>query len=184
MSAYEHICTDTDCPFTGQRTDRGCKCHKTPEQLRDADIITLRQRVTDLLVSNNEFEQRARDARASAKANNDALREIEPRWRELEYLDAQSKLAAAQPRPISEYHEDMGAVLWWKFPIVEAPYVGSPNDLGFEVIVEPTLHIWTSESDESSKDDPSHTSHPHKFNVGGWPGYHTHFTPIPQVREP
>lgn len=57
---YDHICTDTDCPFTGQRTDRGCKCHKTPEQLRDADIITLRQRVTDLLGYNNEFEQRAR----------------------------------------------------------------------------------------------------------------------------
>jgi hypothetical protein len=24
------------------------------------------------------------------------------------------------------WHEDLGDVLWWKFPIVEAPYVGSP----------------------------------------------------------
>ena len=26
------------------------------------------------------------------------------------------------------WHEDDGTVLWWKFPIVEAPYVGSPLD--------------------------------------------------------
>lgn len=29
-------------------------------------------------------------------------------------------------RPRSEWHEDYGDVLWWRFPIVEAPYVGSP----------------------------------------------------------
>lgn len=27
-----------------------------------------------------------------------------------------------------EYHEDMGAVLWWRFPIIEPPYVGAPLD--------------------------------------------------------
>jgi hypothetical protein len=45
-------------------------------------------------------------------------------------------------RTLAAYHEDFGEVLWWAFPIVEAPYVGSPlcND---------------------------------------WPGYHTHFTPLP-----
>ena len=31
-------------------------------------------------------------------------------------------------RPEAEYHEDMGSVIWWKFPIVEPPYVGSPLD--------------------------------------------------------
>jgi hypothetical protein len=31
-------------------------------------------------------------------------------------------------RPISEWHEDMGDVLWWIFPLCEAPYVGSPLD--------------------------------------------------------
>ncbi len=45
-------------------------------------------------------------------------------------------------RPSDEWHEDLGAVLWWRFPIVEPPYVGTPNDCD-------------------------------------WPGYHTHFTPIP-----
>lgn len=28
---------------------------------------------------------------------------------------------------LDEYHTDDGNVLWWKFPITEAPYVGSPS---------------------------------------------------------
>lgn len=31
-------------------------------------------------------------------------------------------------RPIEEWNEDFGNVLWWKFPIEEPPYVGSPLD--------------------------------------------------------
>ena len=31
-------------------------------------------------------------------------------------------------RPIKEWNEDFGDVLWWKFPIEEPPYVGSPLD--------------------------------------------------------
>lgn len=32
-----HRCTEAQCPHFGQRTDRGCKCHRTDEQvLRDA----------------------------------------------------------------------------------------------------------------------------------------------------
>jgi len=30
-------------------------------------------------------------------------------------------------KPLDDYHEDMGAVLWWCFPIEEAPYCGNPN---------------------------------------------------------
>lgn len=31
-----HKCTDAECPFVGQRTDRTCGCHQTDEQvLRD-----------------------------------------------------------------------------------------------------------------------------------------------------
>jgi hypothetical protein len=47
-------------------------------------------------------------------------------------------------RPLDEWHEDEGLMLWWRFPIDEPPYVGSPLD-----------------------DD--------------WPGYHTHWSPIPGV---
>ena len=31
-------------------------------------------------------------------------------------------------RPIEEWNEDFGDVLWWKFPVEEPPYVGSPLD--------------------------------------------------------
>jgi hypothetical protein len=51
-------------------------------------------------------------------------------------------------RRLIEWREATGEVLWWRFPVEEAPYVGSP-----------LCH--------------------------GWPGYHTHWTPLPPVpREP
>ena len=31
-------------------------------------------------------------------------------------------------RPISEWHEEIGDCLWWRFPIDEPPYVGSQLD--------------------------------------------------------
>ena len=37
----------------------------------------------------------------------------------------------ASARPLSEWHEDHGDKLWWKFPVVEAPYCGSPLDEDF-----------------------------------------------------
>lgn len=83
------------------------------------------------------------------------------------------------PRPIAEYHEDMGAVLWWKFPIEEPPYVGSPRDCGFEVLIMTTAHTLAHGEHEPYKGENQQ-----RINVGGWPGYHTHFTPIPLPREP
>lgn len=44
-------------------------------------------------------------------------------------------------KPLEEWHEDDGPVLWWTLPIVEPPYAGTPLD-------------------------------------SGWPGCHTHWTPI------
>jgi len=34
-------------------------------------------------------------------------------------------------RPLSEWHEGKGSVLWWRFPAVEPPYSGSPLDDDF-----------------------------------------------------
>lgn len=39
---------------------------------------------------------------------------------------------ALQPKPIEEWHEDDGNVIWWKLPIEEPPYVGTPLDSDFE----------------------------------------------------
>jgi hypothetical protein len=49
--------------------------------------------------------------------------------------------------PLEHYHEDMGPVLWHRFPIEEAPWCGTPLD-------------------------------------SDWPGYHTHFQPLPPVPVP
>lgn len=33
-----------------------------------------------------------------------------------------------EARPRSEYHEDMGPVVWWAFPVNEPSWIGTPND--------------------------------------------------------
>lgn len=38
---------------------------------------------------------------------------------------------ALEPIAIDQWHEDMGDCLWWKFPIEEPPYLGSPLDSNF-----------------------------------------------------
>lgn len=94
------------------------------------------------------------------------------------------------PRPIAEYHEDMGPVLWWWWEAAgnelpgrwagELPYVGSPNDCGFTVEAHATTRIITQ---ANQKHHPKPTIH--RINIGGWPGYHTHFTPLPPMpKEP
>jgi hypothetical protein len=34
-------------------------------------------------------------------------------------------------RPLEKWNEDYGDALWWKFPIEEPPYVGSPLDMSW-----------------------------------------------------
>lgn len=47
-------------------------------------------------------------------------------------------------RPLTDWHEDYGFVTWWKFPVSEPSYIGSPL-------------------------------------CSDWPGYHTHWTPHPEI---
>lgn len=57
-------------------------------------------------------------------------------------------LGERTPRPLDDWHEDIAPfALWWKFPVAEPPYCGSP--------------LCTD-----------------------WPGYHTHWTPIPMPFAP
>lgn len=71
-------------------------------------------------------------------------------------------------RPLSSWREEDGDVLWWCWGwdaerwLDEAPYVGSPLDIGQTV----ELH--------THKEQPAA-----RISVGGWPGYHTHWTPLP-----
>jgi hypothetical protein len=40
---------------------------------------------------------------------------------------AKAGMAAMNARPLDEWDEDTGTALWWRFPIEEPPYCGSPN---------------------------------------------------------
>lgn len=71
-----------------------------------------------------------------------------------------------RPRPLSEWHEDMGPALWWHFKDgkpTEAPYVGTPLDLGQPVEISLGVASMTNG-----------VSFQKRITVGGWPGYHTH----------
>ena len=39
---------------------------------------------------------------------------------------SENKLMSQVAIPIDQYHEDIGPVIWWKHPINEEPYIGSP----------------------------------------------------------
>ncbi len=65
-----------------------------------------------------EFSANNADSR---RAQSCALRAIRSRP-----APAVDVLDALRPRPLDDWHEDIGEVLWWKFPLVEPPYVGSP----------------------------------------------------------
>ena len=133
------------------------------------DNEKLQDRVSELLRFNNEYEERYRAIKRSMEINRTVSEGI-GKAREAYIRTLIEPIA----RPISEYHEDMGAMLWWCFesgnktceacsgdgsinkhanvadvkceacngwghipgPLKlkgEPPYVGTPNDLGFEV---------------------------------------------------
>lgn len=84
-------------------------------------------------------------------------------WREMTEFDRETdrcigeavEQAVAGPlRPLADWHEDDGIVLWWKLPIDEPPYVGSP-----------LCSDWPDEADWPE-------------------GYYTHWQPIPMPKEP
>lgn len=60
-----------------------------------------------------------------------------------------------QAHHYSKWSEDDGNVLWWRLPVSEPPYVGTPLDLGRSVTVTLTIGV------EESQHDLGMT--------GGWP---------------
>lgn len=64
-----------------------------------------------------------------------------------------------KPRPAHEWHEDIGNVLWWLWPIEQPPYVGTPLDLGYTL--EAQFEVVAS--------DGAFAGAKERFHVGGWP---------------
>jgi len=64
-------------------------------------------------------------------------------------------------RPFCDWIEDYGDVLWWRIPVVEGPYLGSPLCCGFPVQVTTELTSTYRQTEPAER----------TFNmlVGGWP---------------
>lgn len=45
---------------------------------------------------------------------------------EAAWAAATAGLDAKQARPLADWHEAVGVVLWWRCPVDEPPYCGSP----------------------------------------------------------
>lgn len=86
--------------------------------------------------------------------------------------------SACLPRPRDEWSESDGEALWWCWRngewLAEPPYIGSPLDCGHPVEVDLRHYEGAGRVKEMKL----------KTTVGGWPGYHTHWTPIPIPRNP
>lgn len=50
-------------------------------------------------------------------------------WSEMAVRAAVLRALRGHARPLDEWHDDIGNVLWWKFPIDEPPYCGTPLDI-------------------------------------------------------
>jgi hypothetical protein len=92
-----------------------------------------------------------------------AILEDEAFGEALQKADADALDVLLTPRHIDEWHEDIGQVLWWTFPVSEAPYIGSPLECARHAEIE-------------IADDVTLTI---KDAIGGWPEYHEWFTPLP-----
>lgn len=82
----------------------------------------------------HEFSARLRAAEALVATADavaaTALERLKAQHAEVERLRGEVA-AATTPRPLDEWHDDDGVVLWWRLPVNEPPYVGTPLDEDF-----------------------------------------------------
>ncbi|WP_311271302.1 hypothetical protein [Sphingobium sp. WCS2017Hpa-17] len=64
-----------------------------------------------------------------------------------------------QPHPFDEWNEAYGEVIWWLWPIEQAPYVGSPLNCGHTVEMEITAAASDGHRERGKM----------RMEVGGWP---------------
>jgi len=79
-----------------------------------------RATVADHLTAERFVKESVANLRASIAAEIDRAR--------AEGRGESTAATATVARPISEWHEDRGSALWWRFPVEEPPYSGSPLD--------------------------------------------------------
>jgi hypothetical protein len=115
------------------------KCaHFTCHQCEDEQVAKLRAENEQLLQTVKDLSFNADPSAFKTMLQVDKLR---ARVAELEELAGEYKARAVEAQkqaeehkalhPIDEWHEDFGPVLWWRVPIQEPPYCGSPLEDDF-----------------------------------------------------
>lgn len=86
------------------------------------------------------------------------------------------------PRPIDDWHEDMGNCLFWTMDEngnpTEAPYSGTPNDMRSLHVIDGRVE---TDNDGVLKGHEESGGKIHTINTHPFPAYATHFTRIPEA---
>ena len=116
---------------------------------------------------NEMLNAKARTPREKVRAILEAALSASP-------IEAAGQDMVMVPRSLDEWSEEHGDVVWWCWDaktgwLGEPPYIGSPLDAGQTIEIE-------------LRSNQGEFIHQHQ--VGGWPGYHTHWTPRPAIPQP
>lgn len=107
----------------------------------------LTRQVAKLHRENRSLSDEARHERRRAMLALESMEVLADSLAQAEDAGRVTREAFQTPLPADAWYEEIGPVLWWCFPVEEAPWCGTP--LGSD-----------------------------------WPGYHTHWTPLPGVAQP
>lgn len=111
------------------------------------ELKEMQRQVAELHCENRRLVDDARDARRRQMLALESMAVMAESLARADEAAVLAREAYQTPLPLDDWHEDIGPVLWWVFPVEEAPWCGSPGD-------------------------------------SDWPGYHTHWTPLPGVAQP
>ena len=96
-------------------------------ELREAVELAKRWRETWMVEDDRRFKSSAPEITEALTLLIDAAEKSSPPP-DAAIVERCAATDALRPRPLDDWHDDIGDVLWWRFPITEPPYVGTPLD--------------------------------------------------------
>lgn len=76
------------------------------------------------------------------------------------HADTKDGRKAKEPRLLSDWRDEMGPVLWWHFPVTEAPFFGTPSTEGWKShhthwtpVIVPEMRTAAPAEDQALSDD-------------------------------
>jgi hypothetical protein len=136
--------------------------------LARTDRARIAELEAQLAVSSAQFKE----WRARADAGEERIAELEAKLLErdrqvAEWIERGNAAEIARDtgpvaRPLDEWHEEYGDVLWWKLPVCEPPYVGCPDDDGWpdEYYTHWTPVVCPANADEKPALEARDATHP------------------------